>query len=100
MQAVAAAVWRSGCSWASEDCEVWLVKMESLLGRGMPNGEPALLKKRQQLRREQAEQLWRALRRQGWRPTEPVWGLLVSHKNERALNPSQRVLLSSSHFGF
>ncbi len=48
--------------------------MESLLGRGMPNGEPALLKKRQQLRREQAEQLLNALRHQGWRATEPVRG--------------------------
>ncbi|MDB4654843.1 DUF1651 domain-containing protein [bacterium] len=40
----------------------------------MPNGEPALLKRRQCLRHEQAEQLWKALRRQGWRPTDPVWG--------------------------
>ena len=43
-------------------------------GSGMPNGEPALLKRRQCLRHEQAEQLWKALRRQGWRPTDPVWG--------------------------
>ena len=43
-------------------------------GRGMPNGEPALLKRRQCLRHEQAEQLWKALRRQGWRQTQPVWG--------------------------
>ena len=26
--------------------------------------------------------------------------LVVSHKNERALNPSQCVLLSLNHFGF
>ena len=43
-------------------------------GRGMPHGEPALLKRRQHLRREQAEQLWKALLREGWRPTKPVWG--------------------------
>ena len=56
----------------------------------MPNGEPALLKRRQ------------CLRRQGWRNTDPVWGPgpVVNHKNERALNPSQRVLLSLHHFGF
>ena len=66
-------------------------------GRGMPNGEPALLKRRQCLRHEQAEQLWKALRRQGWRHAQP---LVVSHKNERALNPSQCVLLSLHHFGF
>ena len=53
---------------------------------GIPKGEPALLERRQHLRREQAEQLCGAP--------------LVSDKKERALNPSQRVLLSLHHFGF
>lgn len=43
-------------------------------GRGMPNGEPALLKSRRYLRREQAEELWKHLRKQGWKQTTPVWG--------------------------
>ena len=43
-------------------------------GRDMPNGEPALLKRRQCLRHEQAAQLWKALRRQGWRQAQPLWG--------------------------
>ena len=44
------------------------------LGRGMPEGQPALLKSRQHLRREVAEQRWRDLRRAGWSATAPVWG--------------------------
>ena len=44
------------------------------LGRGMPEGQPALLKSRQHLRREVAEQRWRDLCRAGWSATEPVWG--------------------------
>ena len=69
-------------------------------GRGMPNGEPALLKRRQYLRRDQAEQLWKTLRRQGWRPRTLCGVLAANQKDERALNPSQRVLLSLIYFGF
>ena len=43
-------------------------------GRGMPEGQPALLKSRQHLRREIAEQHWRDLCRAGWSATAPVWG--------------------------
>ena len=44
------------------------------LGRRMPGGQPALLKSREHLRREIAEQRWRDLRRAGWSATAPVWG--------------------------
>ena len=53
----------------------------------MPNGEPALLKRRQYLRREQAEQLWKALHCQGWRQTQPVWAPVVSHKKRGLSTP-------------
>ena len=44
------------------------------MGRGMPNGEPALLKSRRYLRLEDATNLWRDLRSYGWQQTKPVWG--------------------------
>ena len=44
------------------------------MGRGMPDGSPALLKTRQRLRREQAEAFWKQLVRSGWKATEPLWG--------------------------
>ena len=43
-------------------------------GRGMPNGEPALLKRRCHIRREEAEKIWKNLRKQGWKQISPVWG--------------------------
>ena len=43
-------------------------------GRGMPNGEPALLKSRRHLRTADARILWKQLVKTGWSPTEPVWG--------------------------
>ena len=36
------------------------------MGRGMPNGEPALLKSRRYLRLEDAMTLWKDLRSYGW----------------------------------
>tara|TARA_B100001063_G_scaffold197932_1_gene190310 strand:+ start:304 stop:468 length:165 start_codon:yes stop_codon:yes gene_type:complete len=44
------------------------------LGRGMPGGQPALLKSREHLRRDAAEQRWMELLRSGWSATAPVWG--------------------------
>ena len=44
------------------------------MGRGMPNGEPALLKSRRYLRLEDARTLWKDLRSYGWQQTSPVWG--------------------------
>ena len=43
-------------------------------GRGMPDGQPALLKSRRYLRKPDAVVLWKALRSSGWKATEPVWG--------------------------
>ena len=45
------------------------------MGRGMPDGSPALLKTRQHLRREQAEGMWKDLVRKGWKKVPAVWGL-------------------------
>ena len=43
-------------------------------GRQMPNGPP-LLKERRYLRKDAAEQLWRSLLVQEWKPLkEPAWG--------------------------
>ena len=44
------------------------------MGRGMPDGSPALLKTRQHLRREQAEGMWKDLVRKGWEKVPAVWG--------------------------
>lgn len=44
-------------------------------GRGMPEGEPALLKSRRYLRRKEAEKLWKSLRKEGWKASAPVWGV-------------------------
>ena len=43
-------------------------------GRAMADGSPALLKSRRPVRRDDAEAMWRELRRQGWKQTAPVWG--------------------------
>ena len=43
-------------------------------GRGMPNGEPALLKRREHLPKDEASKLWTRLIKSGWSITEPVWG--------------------------
>ena len=44
------------------------------MGRGMPDGSPALLKTRQHVRREQAEVMWKDLVRKGWEKVPAVWG--------------------------
>ena len=45
------------------------------MGRGMPDGSPALLKTRQHIRREDAEGMWKDLLRWGWRKVPAVWGV-------------------------
>ena len=42
-------------------------------GRAMPEGPP-LLKERRHHQKDLAEQMWKSLQHQGWRPTKPVWG--------------------------
>ena len=44
------------------------------MGKGMPDGAPALLKTRQHLRREDAEKFWKNLVRMGWQKVPAVWG--------------------------
>lgn len=44
-------------------------------GRGMSDGSPALLKSRRYVRRKEAEALWKSLRKKGWKPASPVWGV-------------------------
>ena len=43
-------------------------------GRGMPNGQPALLKSRKHLLRKDAETQWNRLIEIGWSQVAPVWG--------------------------
>ena len=43
-------------------------------GRPMPDGQPALLKSRRHLHRQDAVALWQALMRSGWTATAPLWG--------------------------
>ena len=66
---------RSVC-WFHRDENAWICEPMLFvdLGRGMSFGQPAVLKSREQLRREVAEQRWRDLRRADWSPTAPVWG--------------------------
>ncbi|QEY32068.1 DUF1651 domain-containing protein [Synechococcus sp. RSCCF101] len=42
-------------------------------GRPLP-GQPALLKSRSYVHRDEATALWQRLRRQGWKPVAPQWG--------------------------
>ena len=46
-------------------------------GRPMGDGEPALLKSRRYLRREDATLLWKQLVAAGWTKTKPLWGALA-----------------------
>ena len=45
--------------------------------REMPNGQPALLKWREFLRRDVAEQRWKELLRLGCSTIDPAWGAEV-----------------------
>ena len=46
-------------------------------GRGMPDGQPALLKSRRHLSKSEAVALWNALRGSGWVKTSSAWGGLM-----------------------
>ena len=64
-------VWRfrrDNSGWA-RDLKVFIDR-----GRQMPEGSP-LLKERRYLRKDAAEQLWKSLQVQGWKPLKkPAWG--------------------------
>ena len=60
--------WRDESAWV-RDPKVFLDR-----GRLLPGEEP-LLKERRYLRKNDAEQLWRSLQTQGWKPLkQPAWG--------------------------
>ncbi|WP_413439979.1 DUF1651 domain-containing protein [Synechococcus sp. MIT S1220] len=40
----------------------------------MPEGQPALLKSRRHLRKPEAVELWKSMKRNGWKPCRPLWG--------------------------
>ena len=58
------------------DYSAWVRDPKVFLDRGrlLPGEEP-LLKERRYLRKDAAEQLWRSLQTQGWKPLKtPAWG--------------------------
>ena len=60
--------WRDESAWV-RDPKVFLDR-----GRLLPDGPP-LLKERRYVRKGAAEQLWKSLQTQGWKPLkEPAWG--------------------------
>ena len=60
--------WRDESAWV-RDPKVFLDR-----GRLLPDGPP-LLKERRYVRKDAAEQLWKSLQAQGWKPLkEPAWG--------------------------
>ena len=64
-------IWRF---WRDESA--WVRDPKVFLDRGclLPDGPP-LLKERRYLRKDAAEQLWKSLQTQGWKPLkEPAWG--------------------------
>ena len=72
---------RSGVSlcwlcWFHHDEKVW-VRLPRVFvdhGRGMPNGEPVLLKRRECLRRDADHQCWKDLVHPGWSAIEHSLG--------------------------
>ena len=51
----------------------WSQSLEVTYGELMPDGEQPLLKRRKELTREQAIQLWSQKRQQGWQACSPQW---------------------------
>lgn len=51
----------------------WSQSLDVTSGELLPDGQPPLLKRRQELTREQAIQLWRQKRQQGWQLCVPQW---------------------------
>ena len=63
--------WRDESAWV-RDPKVFLDR-----GRLLPDGPP-LLKERRYLRKDAADQMWRSLQTQGWKPLkEAAWVLLL-----------------------
>jgi hypothetical protein len=51
----------------------WSQMLEVTSGEWLPDQAEPLLKRRRQLSREQALDLWRGLRRDGWAACPPQW---------------------------
>lgn len=51
----------------------WRQALEITSGEWIPGQSEPLLKHRRELSREQAVQLWRDLRKEGWTPCPPQW---------------------------
>ena len=51
----------------------WRQTLEVTSGEWVPDQPEPLLKHRRELSRDQALQLWRSLRREGWRACSPQW---------------------------
>ena len=51
----------------------WRQELEVTSGEWLSDQPAPLLKRRQQLSREQALELWRQRRSEGWRPCDPQW---------------------------
>ena len=77
--------WRDESAWV-RDPKVFLDR-----GRLLPDGPP-LLKERRYLRKDAAEQVWKSLQTQGWKPCSKTFGNLLG---EQLLNPEQVYLLMS-----
>ncbi len=53
----------------------WSQQLQIISGEWIPGETVPLLRRRQTISRADALQLWRDLRRQGWRPCPPQWQL-------------------------
>ena len=51
----------------------WVQRLELITGELLPDQPVPLLKRRQELSREEAIQLWAQKRQQGWQPCAPQW---------------------------
>ena len=51
----------------------WSQQLEVTVGELLPDQQVPLLKRRLELSREEALNLWASKRKEGWQPTEPLW---------------------------
>jgi hypothetical protein len=51
----------------------WVQRLELITGELLPDQAVPLLKRRQELSREEAIKLWRGKQQEGWKPCPPQW---------------------------
>ena len=51
----------------------WVQRLELITGELLPDQPVPLLKRRQELSREEAIKLWRSKQQEGWKPCPPQW---------------------------